>query len=209
MTDDQHALTNGSRASRPGFRRASRGTALVVIVGAAAFGLGLALRGSSPADSYGGLPSWLPKAKIAVNRTVQASAERPQLAVIEGDSVSVHLPHGRVLATAVGPAVPANAAQDASADADVTTCTFTVTLNTASGRVPISPRAFTIIDEQGQVSHLGVTAAGGGSPPTLVAHGRTVSLTLRSRLGEGEYILRWAPAGRKVLVGWEFNVELD
>ena len=205
MTDRQQTLTKGSRASRPGFRRASRGTALVVLVGAAAVGLGLALRGSSPADSYGGLPSWLPKAKIAVNRIVQASAEHPQLAVIEGDSVSVHLRHGRVLATAVGPAVPANDAQDASADADVTTCTF----NTASGRVPISPSAFTIIDEQGQVSHLGVTAAGGGSPPELVAHGRTGSLTLRSRLGEGEYILRWAPAGRKVLVGWEFNVELD
>jgi hypothetical protein len=187
--------------------------ALVVLVVAAAFGLGLVLHGSSSADSYGGLPSWLPKTKIPVNRIVQASAEHPQLAVIEGDSVSVRLPHGRVLATAVGPTVPANAAQDAqedsSADSDVTTCTFTITLDTASGRVPINPSAFTILDEQGQVSHLGVSAARSGSLPSLVPHGRTLRLTLRSRLAEGEYILRWAPAGRKVLVGWEFNVELD
>jgi hypothetical protein len=214
MTDRQQALTNGSGASRPGFRRASYGAAFVVLVAAAAFALGLALRGSpSNASSYGGLPAWLPKAKVPVDRTVQASAEHPQLAVVEGDSVSVHLPHGRVVATAVGPAVPAGAAQeaqaDSSADADVTTCTFTVTFNAASGRVPINPAAFTIIDERGQVSHLGVSAAGGGSLPVVVAHGRTVTLTMRSMLAEGEYILRWAPAGKRVLVGWEFNVELD
>jgi hypothetical protein len=211
--DRPQTLTNGSRASRPGFRRAARGTALLVMVGAAAFGLGLALRGSTSNDTYGALPSWLPKAKIPVDRIVQASAEHPQLAVIEGNTVSVHLPHGRVLATAVGPTVPAGAAQDAqedtSADADVTTCTFKVTFTTASGRVPINPATFTILDEQGQVSHLGVSAAGGGAPPAVAPAGRTVTLTLRSRLAEGEYILRWAPTGRKVLVGWEFNVELD
>jgi hypothetical protein len=213
VTERPQALTDGSRASRPGFRRAARGVALLLLVGAAAFGLGLALRGSSSNDTYGGLPSWLPKTKIPVDRVVQASAEHPQLAVIEGDSVSVHLPHGRVLATAVGPTVPAgaaqNAQQDTSADADLTTCTFTVTFTTASGRVPINPSAFTILDEQGQVSHLGVSAAGGGAPPAVVRAGRTVTLTLRSRLAEGEYVLRWAPNGQRALVGWEFNVELD
>jgi hypothetical protein len=185
----------------------------VVLVAAAAFGLGLALRPSpSNVNSYGGLPSWLPKAKTAVNRLVQASAKHPQLAVIEGDSVSAQLSHGRVLTTAVGPTVPAGAAQHAqpggSAGADVT-CTLTVTFTAASGRVPINPRAFTIIDEEGQVSHLGVSAAGGGTPPAVIPDGKTVRLTMRSRLGEGEYVLRWAPAGQKVLVGWEFNVELD
>jgi hypothetical protein len=177
----------------------------------------LALRSSGPSPAsttrYGGLPSWLPKAKIPVGRVVQASAKHPQLAVIEGDTVSVHLARGRVLATAVGPAVPAGAAEEAqdghSDDAEVTTCTFTVTFKAASARVPINPSSFTILDEQGQLSHLGVSAAGGGSLPAAVAPGRTVALTLKSDLPEGEYILRWAPAGPKVLVGWEFNVELD
>ncbi|HEX2703907.1 MAG TPA: hypothetical protein VHM72_10825 [Solirubrobacteraceae bacterium] len=188
-----------------------------MLVAAAAFGLGVALRGSpsgqSNLNSYGGLPSWLPKAKITVGRVVQASAQHPQLAVIEGDSVSAHLPSGQVMATAVGPTVPADAAEKEQGDSptttNATTCTFTVKLSGTSGRVPISARAFTIIDERGQVSHLGVSAAGGVSLPALVAPGQTLTLTMKSKLPEGEYILRWSPNGAKVLVGWEFNVELD
>jgi hypothetical protein len=185
-----------------------------------AFALGVTLGHSShasalPASSarYGGLPSWLPKPKVTVGRVVQASAAHPWLAAIEGDSVSVHLAHGRVMATVVGPAVPANApalAQAArSPNADITLCTFTATFAGASGRVPINANAFTIVDEQGQVSHLGVTTTRGGPAPGRVRQGQTVTLTMKSVLPEGEYILRWAPAGHKVLVGWEFNVELD
>ena len=82
-------------------------------------------------------------------------------------------------------------------------------LAAAAGRVPIHANAFTIIDEQGQVSHLGVSTSRGGSPPAQVAPGQTVRLTMKTILPEGEYILRWAPSGHTVLVGWEFNVELD
>ena len=188
-----------------------------MLVAAAAFGVGSALRRSSASHpssaKYGALPSWLPKARVPVNRVVQASATHPQLAVIEGDTVSVRLSRGRVLATAVGPAVPADAPGIAQADrstnADISVCTFTVTFASASGRVPIDPRAFTILDEQGQVSHLGVSAAGGGPLPGRVTPGRAVTLRLRTVLPEGEYVLRWAPHGPRVLVGWEFDVELD
>jgi hypothetical protein len=125
----------------------------------------------------------------------------------------VRLARGRVLATAVGPAgpttAPAIAQADRSPNADVSLCTFTVTLAAAAGRVPIHANAFTIIDEQGQVSHLGVSTSRGGSPPAQVAPGQTVRLTMKTILPEGEYILRWAPSGHTVLVGWEFNVELD
>ncbi len=185
-----------------------------------AFVLGVTLGHSShssplPASStkYGGLPSWLPVLKITVGRVVQASAAHPWLAAIEGDTVSVRLARGRVLATVVGPAVPANApalAQAArSPNADIALCTFTATFAGASGRVPIKANAFTIVDEQGQVSHLGVTAVGGAPTPAPVRTGQTIKLTMKSILPEGEYILRWAPYGHKVLVGWEFNVELD
>jgi hypothetical protein len=54
---------------------------------------------------YGGLPSWLPKAKIPVGRVLQATSAHPALA-IQGDVVSVHFASGRVLATAVGPTLP-------------------------------------------------------------------------------------------------------
>ena len=186
----------------------------------AAFGLGVLLghgrhasAGPTNSAKYGGLPSWLPKPNVTVGRVVQASAAHPRLAAIEGDAVSVQLARGRVLATAVGPAVPANAPAIAQADrspnADISLCTFTVTLAAASGRVPIDANAFTVIDEQGQVSHLGVTASRGGPAPARVAPGQTVTLTMKTILPEGEYILRWAPGGHKVLVGWEFNVELD
>jgi hypothetical protein len=177
--------------------------------------LGHAHASAGPASSakYGGLPGWLPKPKKTVGRVVQASAAHPWLAAIEGDTVSVHLASGRVLATAVGPAVPANAPAIAQADrspnADISLCKFTVTLAAASGRVPLDANAFTIIDEQGQVSHLGVSASRGEPPPARVDAGQTVTLTMKTILPEGEYILRWAPVGHRVLVGWEFNVELD
>jgi hypothetical protein len=191
-----------------------------VLAAAAAFALGAALGHSGQASgarpgaaTYGGLPSWLPKAKIPVGRIVGASAEHPWLAAVEGDTVAVRLARGRVLATAVGPAVPPGAPQaaqeDRSADADTSRCSFTVTFAAASGVVPIKANAFTIIDERGHVYDPRVSAAGGGPPPARVAPGHTLKLTLEATLPEGEYDLRWAPDEAKVLVGWETSLELD
>ena len=93
---------------------------------------------SPPANAssvkYGQIPSWLPKPKVRVGRTAVATAARPWLA-IEGDTVSVRLAHGRVLAKAVGPAVP----EDGRFPVPATTpCTFTITFTAAYGAVPLS-----------------------------------------------------------------------
>lgn len=164
--------------------------------------------GSQAAPSqakYGPIPSWLPKAKIPVGRTVVASAAHPWLAV-EGDTVSVRLAHARAMVTAVGPSVP----EEGKFPVPRTTpCTFTVTFTAASGAVPLSASAFTILDELGQLHAPRVTAAGGGDPPRFVAAGRSVSLTVRDVLPTGNGQLRWTPVGAKPTVSWDFDVEID
>lgn len=167
---------------------------------------------SAPPVRYGSIPDWLPKPTVPVDRVVEASAERPWLSAIEGDTVAVQLARGRVLATVVGPVVPAYVAQetqDDGEDSDTAPCTFTVSFKSASGVVPIDANAFTILDERGQIHRLAVTAAGGGVPPARVTPGRPVTLTMRVTLPEGEAALRWAPGGPKVIVGWIFGLELD
>ncbi|MGO9763362.1 MAG: hypothetical protein ACLP1Q_19085 [Solirubrobacteraceae bacterium] len=54
---------------------------------------------------YGGLPSWLPKSTFNPNEVLQASLRKPVLA-IQGNTVSINLAGGHVLAELVGPTVP-------------------------------------------------------------------------------------------------------
>jgi hypothetical protein len=186
---------------------------------AAAFGIGTAVGSatSSPtrqasSASYGGLPSWLPRAKDPVGRIVKASATHPLLQGIEGETVAVRLARGSVEATAVGPAFPAAVSQRDQADPEdpaSAPCTFKVTFAAARGVVPIAAGAFSLLDEHGGVHPLIVTSAGGGPPPAAVRPGRTVTLTIKATLPEGEYDLRWAPDGPRVLVGWQASLELD
>ena len=39
--------------------------------------------------------------------------------------------------------------------------------------------------------------------------GRTLTLTMKTTLPEGESALRWAPEGPRVIAGWVFGLELD
>jgi len=168
---------------------------VVVAVAAGSAGVFLTRSGGSQAR-YGELPAWLPKPAVPVGRTVEASAAHPWLAV-EGDTVSVDLARGRVLATAVGPAVPEEGRFPVPATSP---CTFTVTLAAASGVVPLRSTAFTILDELGHLHHPRVTAE---------ASGRTVVLTLKDVLPTGNGRLRWAPDGAAPIVSWDFDVEID
>jgi hypothetical protein len=140
-------------------------------------------------------------------RSVDASPGHPSLA-IEGDTVSVAMPGGRVLATAVGPAVPARLAAALPAPADAP-CTFTVTLRGASGSVPISASAFTIVDEHGRLERPTVRMLGGRARPARLSAGRALTLTASAVLPVGGGRLIWAPASSRPLVSWEFDVELD
>jgi hypothetical protein len=216
VADSQPTGRGGSRAFGPGSSRRALGLVAAALAVALALTAAVVLTrpggpvaGAAPATGstakYGQIPAWLPKAAVPVGRTVEASAGHPWLA-IEGDSVSVRLARGRVTATTVGPAVPREGAFPVPATSP---CAFTVTLTAASGAVPVTARAFTILDEFGHLHHPRVIAAGGGSPPARVARGRTVTLTVTTVLPTGNGQLRWAPAGARPVVSWDFDVEID
>jgi hypothetical protein len=156
-------------------------------------------------EKYGGLPSWLPKAKVQVNRIVSASPGHPALA-IQGDSVRVGLAQGHLLATAVGPETPEQGKFPVPA---TSLCTFVVTFSSVSGTIPISQRAFAFLDEDGHVRHPRVTALDGGPAPSAITPGRPVSLKVYDVLPTGDGGLTWTPTGDKPAVAWDFDVEID
>jgi hypothetical protein len=154
---------------------------------------------------YGGLPSWLPKAKVPVGRLVHASSAHPWLA-IEGDTVAVALAHGAVRVIAVGPSVP----EDGQFPVPKTTrCRFDVTFTAATGVVPVRSRAFTILDELGALHHPLVSGPHGGPVPRHVLPGQSVTLTLSAVLPTGAGTVRWTPTGTAPVVAWDFDVEID
>ncbi len=158
-----------------------------------------------PSSSAGGLPSWLPKSTLPVNRVVAASAAHPQLAV-EGDAVEVDLSGGEVRATAVGPNVPEEGEQPVPATSP---CTFVVTFTAAEGVVPLAASEFSILDEQSHLHHPHITTASGGTVPKSVSPGRTLSLLVSDVLPTGNGQIRWAPQGSTPIVAWDFDVEID
>jgi len=207
------ASRGGGRAFGLGPRPAARTVgAVLMLVALAVLGVVLIAGGGSPAAQtsasharYGGLPSWLPKPKVPVNRVVNASYVHPVLA-IQGDTVSVQTGQGRVLATAVGPEVPEEGHYPVPATSP---CTFIVTFSGASRAIPLSAASFSLIDELDHVFHPRITAIGGGAMPRLVAPGKSVSLKVHAVLPTGDGGLRWAPGGERALVTWDFEVEVD
>jgi hypothetical protein len=165
----------------------------------------LTRQGGSSAGSYGQIPSWLPKPTVQVGRVLAASAAHPSFA-IEGDTVSVELPHGRVLATAVGPSVPEEGRFPIP---PTTRCLFTLKLTRISGSVPLRPGAFSSIDERGRLHRLRVSVAGGRAVPASARPGQTVTLVLRGVLPTGNGRLQWTPTGPNPIVSWDFDVEID
>ncbi len=157
-------------------------------------------------NTYGYVPAWLGTSRVAVSRVVTASAEHPWLA-IQGDTVRVELPKAQVLATASGPSTPE---QGHFPVPTTSPCTFTVTLTAASAPIAITPQQFATIDEQGRLHTLKVTNLNGGPVPSDIAPGRTVDLKMYAVLPTGQGRIMWAPvAGRKPVVQWDFDVEID
>lgn len=187
---------SGSSAAGP-IHHSAAGTTYHTAVGAA--------HHSAQASRYGGLPAWLPKAKVPVGRVLHASRAHPALS-IQGETVSVDLGHGRVLATAAGPSVPEEGRTPVPATSP---CTFIVTFAHASGTIPIGADTFTFIDGLGHVRHPHVTNMTGGPPPRQVAPGKTVSLTVTDVLPTGDGALAWAPYGGRPIASWDFSVEID
>jgi len=204
----ERAVPGASQASAGGraFGLDPRWTVTLVVLVLAALALGGAALGGVFADGshmpatptsaakYGGLPSWL-----------TASAAHPALA-IQGNSVDVQFPHGHVLATAVGPETPEQGKFPVPATSP---CTFIVTFARATGQVALNPSSFTLVDERGHVRHPRVSAIDGGPAPRTVRPGQTVSLRLYDVIPTGDGGLEWTPSGRRALVAWDFNVEID
>jgi hypothetical protein len=198
------ASLEGGPSRMPGSPRPLAAIAALVCVAIAAIVLATHPT-PTPAAAYGQIPSWLPKPKVVVGRIVRASRARPWVA-IEGDSVSVILPRGHALVTAVGPVVPDEGTFPVPA---TTPCSFTVTLRGGAGAVPLSASAFTIVDELGAVHRPRVTTVRGGPLPELLAPGSTLMLTVSGVLPRGSGRLRWAPLGGRPIVSWDFDVEID
>ena len=198
----------GSRARRPGSpRRLYVAVAAALLGTAAAVSLSLGGGTARPALQYGGLPSWIPRAKMPVDRIVDASPAHRWLA-IEGDTVAVRLASGGALVTAVGPDVPG---KDVATDPlkTVVPCTFVVTFARPRGVIALKARDFALLDEQGQLVHPRVLLLNSGRPQALRGGSGPVSLRVVAVLPVGSGTLQWSPLPGKPLVAWDFDVEVD
>jgi hypothetical protein len=207
----RHAASHTSSAGRrrpPGVA-ATRGQAASARAtnrsGARAGGSAKQPRAVRASDRYGSLPSWLPKVSAPVNRPIPASPRHPVL-VIQGDSVAVRLPRGRAVVTAVGPRVPDTGRGPV---ATISPCTFVVTLTAGSGSVPITARAFTLVDDQHRIHHPRVRPTNGEPLPSTLPPHTTLSLTLHAVLPAGDGGLEWAPDGGRPVAAWDFVAETD
>jgi hypothetical protein len=215
---------HGHRAFRPGARWAFLAAAVVALVVAAGLVWALNANGSSrlhsaQARSFGSLPSWLPKAvrdrkvQNTAPQTEVATPARPILQEEQGYTVLAELPSGSVNITAVGPEFPNYVTRYAQrglwpAGKQVPS-TFDVTLAGVKGTIPLSAGAFSIFNQDHQLVGATLVAKGGGPVPSKVKAGQTVTVIVRTETLEGQGALQWAPLGKKDLVGWIYQLELD
>jgi hypothetical protein len=198
------------------YRRVPTGTSRVpvgrrkaaVAVAAAAVSCGLLIGFSGCAssdDKYGTTPSFLPTSEIQAHSVLTATAERPAL-TSNGDAVLARLAGGgSVLITVTGPDVPG---EGLPVQKENTTCTWTVTMSSAHGRVPVSVADFTALDHLGGVSHPSLLA-GSARPPALLRAGARLTFKIRTVMRTGEGLIRWAPNPPRILSSWDFTVEND
>ncbi len=165
------------------------------------------------ATKYGHLPSWLPKIS---NNTAKLEVARPASPVLreeQGYTVRAVLPHGTTNVTAAGPEIPswvASAVQTGKlSDDKPVPGKFIVTVIDATGTIPVSAGAFTILTDAGQIVHPKVSVEGGGQLPMMLHRRQHINLAVEGGVAQGSGSIRWAPLGQKVLVGWIYEVELD
>jgi hypothetical protein len=184
--------------------RARRRSALAAAVVALLFVGGCASSAKKAGNTYGTLPSFLPKASIQPDSVLTGTAARPALTT-EGDGVRVHTSTGSMLMTVSGPEVPG---EGLPYQTDATTCTWTITLSDATATMPIEVADFSTIDHLGVIYHP-TPVAGQPATPTEIGPGQKVSFELRAVMAVGEGLMRWAPDSTKILASWDFVVETD
>jgi hypothetical protein len=152
------------------------------------------------------LPSFLPTDTInaRTDRVLLGTAAHPAL-TSQGDAVDVRTPSWSARAVVSGPVVPG---EGLPYETQSTTCTWTVTLSHATGRVPISLGDFNGIDHLG-TSYRMSFVQGQPLPPSVLLPGHSVTFKLRAYEATGEGIMRWAPVGQKIVAEWDYEVEND
>jgi hypothetical protein len=210
--------TGGGRAFRPGPHSAFAAVAVVVIAIAAILAATLTTggphRGSPPAKAagYGHLPGWLPK----ITNTIKVEIAKPASPILgeeQGYTVHAELPGGATEITAAGPQIPGYVSnyvqRDLWPDSKAVPGTFIVTLADVKGRVPLSASAFSILTDAGTIVHPKLVVRGGGALPATLHSGQRINLDVTGNVTEGSGSIRWAPLGKRVLVGWIYQLELD
>ena len=172
---------------------------------------GMLLSGCAPAparpsvsDTYGSLPSWIPTDTSRPNSVLVADVAHPAV-TSEGDEVEVHLAHGSVRMTIVGPVVPGQGLPVQPVD---TTCTWTVTVSHATAPVRLRAADFTALDHSGTAYRV-AAVPGRAAVPAVLDPGRTATFPLRAAMPTGEGMLRWSAGTGDVLASWDFVVETD
>jgi hypothetical protein len=168
------------------------------------------LRAPTPKGLQPGIPSFIPRDTIAVNRIVTATRSHPQLA-IQGTSVQLDLPSGHALATMNGPLYDNKyvGTNDPTVPAQ-----FVLTFTKTRGTIPLAPDDFTILDQLGNNIVPKIRVQGGGALPEQLDSGRRLTLVMSTVISAGDGSIVYDPAGivkagHKPLVGWDFIVEDD
>jgi hypothetical protein len=73
------------------------------------------------------------------------------------------------------------------------------------GTIPISAATFSVENQ----AYKSVTLRNGAKAPSVVHAGQVVNLAVHSTTLEGQGAIAWCPSGKKALVAWIFQVELD
>ena len=83
--------------------------------------------------------------------------------------------------------------------------------STLAQSAPLAPPQLDQLVQRIVVQLVGATldAKGGGPVPSEVKAGQTVTVIVHTQTLEGEGALQWAPVGKKDLVGWIYQLELD
>ncbi len=175
--------------------------ASVVVILLTAF-VGMRESSKSNLDSYGGLPSWLPRSSVPTNRIVSATVQHPQLG-IGGSTFKVIVDGASTLVTMSGPQTP----PFVTPPPPVTRATFTITFAKTTGVVALRPRDFGIIDGNGNVYY--PKAFADGTTRVLASLAMPTSVEVSVVMATGTGSIAWAPDGKRPVVTWEYTLEND
>jgi hypothetical protein len=215
VADTTPSGDRGGWASWPGHRWAFVAAAVAALAASVVVVLLVTGGGKSPSDTtFGRLPTWLPKITTPTKpQYEQASAKHPILSEEQGYTVHATLPTGSAYVTAVGPGFPTYVTNYASKGlwpaSKPVPSTFYVTIAKVTGTIPLPVGAFSVENQAFQRVGATLGLKGGGKLPASVRAGQTVTLEVHTKTLEGQGAIAWSPLGKKTLVAWIYQLELD